>query len=116
MPTQASIRPISTATAVLMGLSPAMPARQTIAKTISMKYSAGPKETAHLASSGAKMVTPMVAIRPPINELQAEMDSAMPPLPCLASGWPSRVVITAEASPGMFSKMEEMRPPYSQPR
>jgi len=26
------------------------------------------------------------------------------------------VVITAEASPGMFSRIEEIRPPYSQPR
>ena len=86
IPTQDSIRPISTATAVLTGLSPAIPARQTIAKTINMKYSAGPKDTAQPASRGAKATTPSVAIMPPIKELQAEMDRAIPPLPWRARG------------------------------
>jgi len=72
--------------AVFIGLFPAMPARQTMANTISTKYSAGPKATAHLASSGAKITTPQVAIRPPTKELQAEIDRAMPALPWRASG------------------------------
>jgi len=63
-----------------------MPARQVMANTISTKYSAGPKATAHFASNGANNTTPTVAIRPPTKELQADRESATPALPCRASG------------------------------
>jgi len=67
--------------AVFNGLLPAIPARQVMANTISTKYSAGPKATAQLASSGANSTTPTVAIRPPMNELHADSDSATPAWP-----------------------------------
>ena len=54
----------------------AMPPRQTIANTISTKYSAGPKAIAHLASSGANSTMPHVAIKAPMKELQADKDNA----------------------------------------
>ena len=57
-----------------------------MAKIISTKYSAGPKATAHLASSGANSTTPQVAMMLPMNELTADSDRAMPPLPWRASG------------------------------
>ncbi len=57
-----------------------------MAKIISTKYSAGPKATAHLASSGANSTTPQVAMVLPIKELTADSDSAIPALPWRASG------------------------------
>ncbi|MCY1186127.1 hypothetical protein D9M73_269640 [compost metagenome] len=67
-------------------MSPTMPPRQAMAKTISMKYSAGPKATAQLARIGAKSTTPMVAMVLPMKELTADSERAMPALPWRASG------------------------------
>jgi hypothetical protein len=52
-----------------------------MAKTMSTKYSAGPKAIAHLASNGANSTMPQVAIRAPMNELQADSDKATPAKP-----------------------------------
>ncbi len=59
---------------------------------------------------------PMKAITVPMNEAQAEIDSATPPMPLRASGLPSIALMIAPASPGTFSRIDEMRPPNSQPR
>ncbi len=50
-----------------------------------------------------------------MKDATAESDSALPAIPALAIGLPSSVVITAPASPGTFSRIDEMRPPYSAP-
>jgi hypothetical protein len=81
MPTLDRNRPINAAMKVFSGLSPAMPPRQTMANTISTKYSAGPKAMAHLARIGANMTMPQVAMNAPMNELQAESDKATPARP-----------------------------------
>ncbi|MCY1426130.1 hypothetical protein D9M71_419420 [compost metagenome] len=86
MPTQERNRPISAAMKVFSGLSPAMPPRQTMAKTISTKYSAGPKAMAHLASKGANRTIPQVAMNAPMNELHADNDRATPARPLRAIG------------------------------
>ena len=57
-----------------------------MANTISTKYSAGPKAIAHLASSGANSTMPQVAMNAPMNELQADSDSATPARPWRAMG------------------------------
>ncbi|MNP74385.1 hypothetical protein D3C76_1712530 [compost metagenome] len=57
-----------------------------MANTISTKYSAGPKAIAHFASSGANSTMPQVAISAPMNELQADSDSATPARPLRAIG------------------------------
>ncbi|MNO00074.1 hypothetical protein D3C81_2198750 [compost metagenome] len=67
-------------------MSPTMPPRQAMAKTISTKYSAGPKATAQFARIGANSTTPMVAMVLPMKELMADRDRAMPPLPWRARG------------------------------
>ena len=86
-----------------------------MAKIISAKYSAGPKASAHSASSGANSTRPMIAIFEPTNEASAEIDSATPAQPRRAIGLPSSAVMIAPASPGTFSRIDEIRPPYSQP-
>ncbi|SUB70329.1 Uncharacterised protein [Pluralibacter gergoviae] len=57
-----------------------------MAKTISAKYSAGPKASDHSASAGAKRIMPKMATIEPTNELTAETESATPPRPCCAIG------------------------------
>lgn len=86
MPTLERNSPISAAMKVFNGRSPAMPPRQTMANTISTKYSAGPKAIAHFANSGANSTMPQVAIKAPMNELQADSDSATPARPWRAMG------------------------------
>ncbi|MNW08568.1 hypothetical protein D3C71_2053670 [compost metagenome] len=71
---------------VFSGRSPAMPPRQTIANTISTKYSAGPKAIAHFASNGANSTMPHVAMNAPMNELHADNDRATPAMPLRAIG------------------------------
>ncbi|RMN71764.1 hypothetical protein ALQ55_200127 [Pseudomonas savastanoi pv. savastanoi] len=86
IPTADRNSPISAAMNVFNGLSPAMPPRQTMANTISTKYSAGPKAIAHLASRGANSTMPQVAMNAPMNELHADNDSATPASPLRAIG------------------------------
>ena len=56
-----------------------------------------------------------VATVPAKNEPIAAMPSAMPARPCFAIWWPSSVVTTALASPGMLTRMAVVEPPYCAP-
>lgn len=86
IPTLDRNSPSSAASRVFSGRSPAIPPRQTMANTMSTKYSAGPKAIAHLASSGANRTIPQVAMKAPMNELQADSDRATPARPLRAIG------------------------------
>ena len=70
----------------LTGSSPSSPVRQQKAKTISTKYSAGPKASAHFASAGASATMPKNATKEPTNDAQADRDSATLAIPWRASG------------------------------
>ena len=52
---------------------------------------------------------------PAMNEPIAAMASAGPARPCIAILWPSMVVITEADSPGMFTRIEVVEPPYIAP-
>ena len=56
-----------------------------------------------------------VETQPAMNEPMAAMPSATPARPCLAIWWPSSVVTTAVASPGMLTRMAVVEPPYCAP-
>ncbi len=43
-------------------------------------------------------------------------ESASVARPCLAMGWPSKVVATEEGSPGMLNRIEVVEPPNSAPQ
>ena len=58
-------------------------------------------------------MTPASAPKP--AERKAK-DSASVALPCLAMGWPSKVVATDEGSPGMLNRIEVVEPPKSAPQ
>ena len=88
---------------------------QTTPSTISAKFSGGPNRIATAAIAGAKNVMTMTPSVPATNEPMAAMPSAAPARPCLAIWWPSMQVTTEAASPGMFSRIEVVEPPYIAP-
>ena len=85
------------------------------ASNISMKYSGGPNLTAKSATMGANSVTSTVAIVPATNEPMAAVASAAPARPFLAILLPSIAVTMLAVSPGVFSKIEVVEPPYMAP-
>jgi len=76
------------------------------------KYSGGPKRSAAEASVGAKSIRATIPNVPAIKDPKAAIPSAGPALPCFAIWYPSKLVATDDASPGIFSKMEVVDPPY----
>ena len=58
-------------------------------------------------------ITPTRAPKP--AERKAK-DSASTAWPCLAIGWPSKVVATEDGSPGMLNRIEVVEPPNSAPQ
>ncbi len=88
---------------------------QTSPSIISAKFSGGPKLSATLPSAGAKKVSATTLKVPAMNEPNAATPSAAPARPCFAIWWPSRQVTTEAASPGMFSRIEVVEPPYIAP-
>ena len=84
--------------------------------TISEKYSAGPNSSASLVSGApsAAMTQRRDACRRRTSRCAA-MPSATPARPCLAIWWPSSVVTTEVASPGMLTRIAVVEPPYCAP-
>ncbi len=87
----------------------------TKANTISVKYSAGPNFSAISMTIGASSVSSTVAIEPATNEPMALVASAGPARPALAMRLPSSAVAMEADSPGVFSRMVEVEPPYMAP-
>ena len=58
-------------------------------------------------------ITPTSAPKPADRKAK---DSASTALPCLAIGWPSKVVATEDGSPGMLNRIEVVEPPNSAPQ
>ena len=85
------------------------------ASTMSRKYSGGPSLTACSATNGADMVTSTVARVPATKEPMAEVASAAPARPLRAILKPSIAVTMVPVSPGVFSRMEVVEPPYIAP-
>ena len=85
------------------------------ARIMSPKYSVGPNFRAWSASRGPKKVNPRTPSVPAMKEPMAATPRAGPPLPCWASGYPSRQVGTEATSPGILRRMEVVEPPYMAP-
>ena len=94
---------------------PSTAATVTKAKTISAKYSAGPNFSATSTTSGASSVSSTVAIEPATNEPIAAVASAGPARPLRAIRLPSSAVAIEADSPGVFSRMVVVEPPYIAP-
>ena len=85
------------------------------ASTIKLKYSAGPKAKATLTTMGAKKVSAIVPIVPAIKLPIAAVANAGPARPFLAILLPSNEVTIVADSPGVFSKIDVVDPPYIAP-
>ncbi len=85
------------------------------ARTMSAKYSRGPKARAKLTTHGARKASAIVAMRPATNEPMAAVESAAPPRPALAILFPSSAVTIEALSPGVLSRIEVVDPPYMPP-
>ena len=75
----------------------------------------GVRITLTAVSGCARNISPMMPIVPAMNEPKAEIPSARPAFPCLAIWYPSRQVITEDASPGMLTRIDVVDPPYWAP-
>ena len=87
----------------------------TNAKIINAKYSAGPNFKATSTTIGASTVNSSVAIVPATNEPIAAVANAGPARPLRAILLPSSAVAIDADSPGVFSKMVVVDPPYIAP-
>ena len=84
-------------------------------RSIRPKYSAGPNFSASEMIGTAKSIRPTMLNVPATKEPIAAMASAGPARPWRAIWYPSRVVTTDEASPGTFTRIEVVEPPYMVP-
>ncbi|MNL83832.1 hypothetical protein D3C87_2115950 [compost metagenome] len=66
-------------------------------------------------SQGARKVSPIVAMRPATNEPIAAVARAGPPRPAFAILEPSSAVASEALSPGAFTRMAVVEPPYMPP-
>ena len=115
VPTRPSSRPRITIATALITEPCASTTAATRPRTISEKYSDGPNFSAISASGGANIATISVATQPAKNEPMAAVASATPARPCRAIWYPSRQVTTDEDSPGRFTRIAEVEPPYCAP-
>jgi hypothetical protein len=82
---------------------------------ITAKNSGAPNLNPKSAMGPAKTISPMIPSVPAINDPKAAIPKAAPALPSLAIWYPSRQVTTVAASPGMFTKIDVIDPPYMEP-
>ena len=82
---------------------------------INAQYSAGPNFNASTLSIGDNVTNSIVANTPAIKELKPAANIAGPALPFLVILFPSMQVITALLSPGVFSNIAVVLPPYCDP-
>ena len=82
---------------------------------MSEKYSDGPKVMASSPSQGPEAARTRVETVPAKKEPSAAMERATPARPCFAIWCPSRHVTTDEGSPGRFTRIDVVEPPYCAP-
>src|SRR5690606_35183686 len=71
---------------------------------------------ANLATIGARNVMTRTPNKAPMHEPVNAVVNACPALPCCASGYPSKVVATDHASPGILNRTEVLAPPNKAPQ
>ncbi len=79
-----------------------------------IKYSAGPILSANFANIGVNKARHKTPNNPPNREDVADSPRLTPALPCLESGYPSKVVVILPVVPGIPNKQAVIDPPYTQ--
>ena len=115
VPMTPRIRPRTIMPMALSSEPRARTTEQTRPSTMREKYSAGPNLRATLARGGANRTMTKVVKVPAKNEPMAEVARATPARPWSAIWYPSRQVTMEEASPGRFTRIEVVEPPYCAP-
>jgi hypothetical protein len=115
MPTSPKASPMNRLASPRTSESPRTAVTVVSARIMSAKYSAGPNSSASLTSKGATKVSAMVAMVPATNEPIAAVASAWAPRPWRAMAWPSMAVTIEPDSPGVFSRIAVVEPPYMAP-
>ena len=115
VPTRPSSRPSSTIATALSSEPCASTMEPTRPSTISEKYSAARNWSASRDNGGLAIAISPVAMVPANSEPSAAMASAAPALPLRAIWYPSRHVTTDDDSPGMFTRIAVVEPPYCAP-
>ena len=117
--TSVPTRPRSNPTKIMQTALRSDPVASTTApikpSTMRLKYSAGPNSKAMAVKGGAKAAISSVATHPAKKDPSAAIPKAAPARPFLAILWPSIQVTTAAASPGIFTRMAVVEPPYCAP-
>ena len=108
-------KPMNSAVKPRKGDPPSTAETVTKASTIKEKNSAGPNWSATSTTSGDTNVSATVANVPATNEPMAEVASAGPARPRFAIWLPSIAVTMVADSPGVFSNIEVVEPPYMAP-
>jgi hypothetical protein len=115
IPTRPTVAPMTRLAAPRSRLGPSSALTVTKATAISATYSGGPKLSAKSATAGAAAVSAMVPIVPATKLPSAAVARAAAPRPARAILLPSRALATEELSPGVFSRIEVVEPPYMPP-
>ncbi len=115
MPTSPSISPKNSEVSPRSAELPSTADTVTKHSTIREKYSAGPSTSAHSTMTGPRKAMPSVPTVPATKDPIAAVASAGPARPLRAIFAPSRAVMIDPLSPGVFSRIEVVEPPYIAP-
>lgn len=95
--------------------APSTAVTATSANSMIARYDGAPRVTANREIGGANAASSAVPIAPATNDPMAAVASACAARPALAILLPSIAVITDEDSPGVFSRIDVVEPPYMPP-
>jgi hypothetical protein len=95
--------------------APSTAVTATRANSMMARYDGAPSVTANLEIAGAKVANSTVPIEPATNDPIAAVASACAARPAFAILLPSMAVMTDDDSPGVFSRIEVVDPPYMPP-
>ncbi len=84
-------------------------------KIASAKYSTGPNSSAKPEMRGDMKIMTAQPMMPPMNDEKSDIAIALPAIPFLHIGYPSRIVAAAAGVPGVRIRIAEMAPPYMAP-
>lgn len=99
----------------LTSLSSATEATTVSASTASMKYSAGPNESANPASAGANSPSAITPSSPPTHEAMTEIVRAWLACPCRVIACPSITEAAEAGVPGARMRIAGIEPAYTAP-
>ena len=115
MPTMPIARPSNSEIAPRSFDEPSTAVTATSANSMIARYDGAPRVTANREIAGANAASRIVPMVPATNDPIAAVASACAARPALAILLPSIAVITEEDSPGVFSRIDVVDPPYMPP-